>query len=211
MRALPPGFRVPCVHPSLPHPARGFSYPGPCTECPAPIRVVGAVLWSLWVLRPAPLRAHPATGHLIALPSPGLHASVQLLRSGCRRPFPSGRGPSHHVWTGNRLVPLIGPMMCEPASRLAPPAPPLSILGPGSHSGFPPGPIVITSATAPAYSSESVAPSSKGPARVWDQIRARVSPGCLSAGQGSLMTRGPPALAVVRPFGWHTLGVPEQG
>ena len=100
LRVLPPGFRVPWVHPSPPRPARGLTDPGPCTGCSSPIRVIRAALWSLRVHQPAPLRARPATGHLIALPSPGLHASVSSLRSGCRRPVPAGRGPSHHVLTG---------------------------------------------------------------------------------------------------------------
>ena len=100
LRVLPPGFRVPWVHPSLPHPARGLSDPGPCAECSPLIRVIRVVLWSLRVPPPTPLRARPATGHLIALTSPGLHASALSLRTGCRRPIPAGRGPSRCVRAG---------------------------------------------------------------------------------------------------------------
>ena len=36
-------------------------------------------------------------------------------------------------------------------------------------------------------------------------------PGCSSACRGALSAQWPPARAVVRPFGWHTLGVPGSG
>ena len=172
LRVLPPGFRVPWVHPSLPHPARGLSDPGPCAECSPLIRVIRVVLWSLRVPPPTPLRARPATGHLIALTSPGLHASALSLRTGCRRPIPAGRGPSRCVRAGTSFGTPDRALMCAPASHLATPAPPLSILRPGPHSGFLPGPFVGNGAIAPTSAVRVVAaPCFNGPARVWCQTR----------------------------------------
>jgi hypothetical protein len=66
--------------------------------------MMGAVLWSVYH-RPAPLRARPATGQLIALTSPGLHASIFTLQTCVPEADPSGAGPVG-VWFQTQIVAL---------------------------------------------------------------------------------------------------------
>ena len=84
-----PGLRVPRIRPSLTRPARGSptrprAFPSQGLACSA--RLGSGVIDESYCgvsgrLLPAPLRARPATGHLTAPTSPGLHASDVTGRS----------------------------------------------------------------------------------------------------------------------------------
>ena len=120
--------------PRAAHASKGVSVPGPRVQCPTRIRSdQRVVLWSIGTPSPRSL-TRPSSDRAADCPDFARAACIRHHAAILSTPAASrGVSPVARRDVGNPVGSPDRALMCEPASHLAPPAPPPSILGPGSH------------------------------------------------------------------------------